>query len=211
MTEPRQIPINGTPSGNPKRDEAFAAVMPEVQAALTVERYVYGGVQAEAPYLIREIREQVARVNEGDMSRVEGMLVSQMVTLDRMFNDLSRRAMATTGMEEIKLWLTAAMRAQRQCTQAAEALAQLKNPTVFVAKAGQVNQSSGPMQVNNGTAAHAPAKSDLNSELQEITHEQIERMDPGATGTHGGVDPAMEAVGAVDRPAHRGRKGKERG
>ncbi|MGC9239806.1 MAG: hypothetical protein ACP5D5_09105 [Acidithiobacillus sp.] len=211
MTEPRQIPINGTPSGNPKRDEALAALMPEVQAALTLEKYTYAGVRAEAPYLIREIREQVGKVNEGDMTRVEAMLVSQMVTLDRMFNDLSRRAMATTGMEEIKLWLTAAMRAQRQCTQAAEALAQLKNPTVFVAKAGQVNQSSGPMQVNNGTAAHAPAKSDLNSELKEVIHEHVERLDPGAAGTHGRDDPAMAAVGAEHRPAHRGWKGKERG
>ncbi|AEK58638.1 hypothetical protein A5904_10065 [Acidithiobacillus caldus] len=211
MDERRRIPINGEPSGNPKRDEALAAVMPEVQAGLTLERYVFGGVRAEAPYLIREIREQVEKVNEGDMTRVEAMLVSQMVTLDRMFNDLSRRAMSTTGMEEIKLWLTGAMRAQRQCTQAAEALAQLKNPTVFVAKAGQVNQSSGPMQVNNGTVAHAPAESDLHGELKEVAHEQLERMDPGTPGTSGRVDPAMATVGEVHRPTKRSRKSKERG
>ena len=207
-TEPRTVVIKGNPI-SPERDAAKAAAMPEVQAALTIEKYGWDGLKTDAQYTVPELVEQTKRVNDGDLSRIEDILTSQMHTLDAMFNALARRAMDTTSVDQVKLWLTASLKAQRQCVQAAEALATLKNPAVFVGKQ-QINQSAGPMQVNNGTPAPGPVKSDRDSELKEITHEHIERLDTGAPSTTGRDDPAMATVGTEHRTSDRGRKSQER-
>ncbi|MGC8592350.1 hypothetical protein [Acidithiobacillus sp.] len=200
------VVIEGDPD-TPEKDAARAAALPAVGAALTMEKYTWGGVKAETGPLVAELSTQARRVIGGDMTRVESMLTSQMHALDAMFNSLARRAMDTTNADHVKMWLTASLKAQRQCVQAAEALAAIKNPAVFVGRQ-QINQAAGPMQINN---APAPVKSDHDSELKEITHERIERMDPGAPGTHGRDDPAMATVGAEHRPQNRSGKSQERG
>lgn len=202
------IVIEGDPD-TPEKDAAKAAAMPHVQAAFTMAKYTWGGVKAEAGPLLAEVGSQARRVIGGDMTRIETMLVSQMHTLDAMFNSLARRAMDTENADHVKMWLTASLKAQRQCVNAAEALATLKNPAVFVGKQ-QINQSAGPMQVNNGTPAPAPVKSNPDTELKEITHEHIERLDTGAQGKAGRDDPGMATVGTIDRTSNRSRKGQER-
>ncbi|MGD9950952.1 MAG: hypothetical protein AB7U29_21195 [Desulfobulbus sp.] len=203
------VVIEGDPE-SPEKDAATAAAMPPVQAAFTMGNYTWGGVQAEPGPLVAEVSKQARRVIQGDMSRIEGMLVAQMHTLDSMFNSLARRAMDTENADHVKMWLTASLKAQRQCIKAAEALATLKKPAVFVGKQ-QINQSAGPMQVNNGTPPPGPVKSDRDNELKEINHEHIERMDTRAPGKAGRDDPAMEAVGAEHRASHRSRKSQECG
>lgn len=203
------IIIEGDPD-TPEKDAARAATLPAVQAAFTTGKYTWGGVKAEPGPLIAELSSQARRVIGGDMTRIETMLVSQMHTLDAMFNSLARRAMDTENADHVKMWLTASLKAQRQCVNAAEALATLKNPAVFVGKQ-QINQANGPMQVNNGTPAPVPVKSDQDTELKGITHEHIERLDTGAPSKAGRDDPAMAALGTIDRTSNRSRKGQERG
>ena len=189
---------------------AIAGTMPEMSAAITLEKFAWSGIKTKADDTMPELVTQTKRVNDGDMTRIEAMLTSQMHTLDGMFNALARRAMDTTSVDQVKLWLTASLKAQRQCVQAAEALATLKNPAVFVGKQ-QINQSAGPMQVNNGTPSPAPVKSNPDTELKGITHEHIERLDTGAPSTTGRDDPGMATVGEVHRTQDRSRKGQERG
>lgn len=214
MTKPKTpesngvVVIEGDPD-TPEKDAARAAALPAAGAALTMGKYTWGGVKAETGPLIAELSTQSRRVIGGDMTRIEGMLTSQMHTLDAMFNSLARRAMDTTNADHVKMWLTASLKAQRQCVQAAEALATLKNPAVFVGRQ-QINQAAGPMQINNGTPAPAPVKSDHDSELKGITHEHIERLDTGAPGTTGRDDPAMASVGTEHRTSDRGRKSQGR-
>ena len=200
-----KVPVLSTVS--PEHALAIAGTMPEMSAAITLEKFAWSGIKTKADDTMPELVAQTKRVNDGDLSRIEAMLTSQMHTLDAMFNSLARRAMDTTIVDQTKLWLTASLKAQRQCVQAAEALATLKNPAAFVGKQ-QINQSAGPMQVNN---APVPVKSDHDSELMEITHEHIERLDTGAPGKTGRDDPAMEAVGAEHRASHYRRKGQKRG
>ena len=215
MTKPktpasnRIVVIEGDPT-TPEKDAARAAAIPTVQAALTLGKYAWGGVKAETGPLVAELSSQSRRVIAGDMTRIEAMLTSQMHTLDAMFNSLARRAMDTTNADHVKMWLTASLKAQRQCVHAAEALATLKNPTVFVGRQ-QINQATGPMQINNGTPAPAPVKSNPDTELKGITHEHIERLDTGAPSTTGRDDPGMATVGEVHRTQDRSRKGQERG
>ena len=214
MTKPKTptsngiVVIEGDPD-TPEKDAARAAALPAVGAAFTMGKYTWAGVKAEPGPLIAELSTQARRVIDGDMSRVESMLVSQMHTLDAMFNSLARRAMDTRAVDEVKMWLTASLKAQRQCVHAAEALATLKNPAVFVGRQ-QINQATGPMQINNGTPAPVPVKSDRDSELKGITHEHIERLDTGAPSATGRDDPAMATVGTEHRTSNRSRKSQER-
>lgn len=212
MTKPetntRNVVIHGDPV-SPEKDAAKAAAMPEVQAAVTMDRYTWGCIKPDLSLSIAEMKDQAHKVVQGDMTRVEVMLTSQMHTLDAMFNSLARRAMDTRAVDEVKMWLTASLKAQRQCVHAAEALATLKNPTVFINRQ-QVNQATGPMQINNGTPAPVPVKSDRDSELKGITHEHIERLDTGAPSATGRDDPAMATVGTEHRTSNRSRKSQER-
>lgn len=214
MTKPktpasnRIVVIEGGPD-TPEKDAARAAAIPTVQAALTMGKYAWGGVKAETGPLVAELSSQSRRVIAGDMTRIEAMLTSQMHTLDAMFNSLARRAMDTTNADHVKMWLTASLKAQRQCVHAAEALATIKNPTVFINRQ-QVNQATGPMQVNNGTSAPGPVKSNPDSELKGITHEHTERLDPGAPRKAGRDDPAMATVGTEHGTSDRSRKSQGR-
>ena len=99
-------------STTPEKDAAKNATMPELQAALTLEKYTWGSITPDAQYTIPEL----VPVPEGQRWRYDqhrGHAEYQMHTLDAMFNALARRAMDTTSMDQVKLWLTASLKTQR--------------------------------------------------------------------------------------------------
>jgi hypothetical protein len=82
-----------------------------------------------------------------------------------------------------------ALRAQNQCRATLETLSAIKNPPVIYAK--QVNQSSGPQQINNGVTAPSQARG--------IENEQSKLLDARATGETIPGHTTLEAVGEIDR------------
>ena len=88
-----------------------------------------------------------------------------------------------------ELALRLALKAQSQCRATLETLAAIKNPPTVYAK--QVNQTTGPQQINNGMAAPSQARG--------IENEQSKLLD---TRTKGAAVPSystLEALGEVDR------------
>ena len=77
---------------NPDDATARTITRPEVNAAVTIQKLT--GDNHEVNALVRELSAQVAAVNDGDLKRAEGMLVSQTQTLDELLNSLTRRAHA---------------------------------------------------------------------------------------------------------------------
>jgi hypothetical protein len=78
----------------------------------------------------------------------------------------------------------------------------MKNPPVM-GYVKQANIAHGPQQVNNAATttddASCPRETEnLQNELLEA--KDGERLDFGATGKAGNVDPDMATVGAIDRP-----------
>lgn len=129
---------------------ARALAQPEVQAATTIQRN-HGEVM-DVNCLIDELKEQVAEVRAGDMSRPEAMLIAQAHTLDALFNNLARRAQnnASAGyLEASDRYMRLALKAQSQAIRTIEALAEMKNPRP-VAFVKQANIANGPQQINNG-------------------------------------------------------------
>ena len=134
------------------------------------------------------------------MSHAEQMLAAQATALQTLFVRLSERAMEQSHMPNIEGFMRLALRAQSQCRTTLETLATIKNPPVIYAK--QINQTTGPQQINNGTAAPS-RKREIETEtnkLSEGTHELLQ--DTRASGTTSGIDTTLETLGALDRAAH---------
>jgi hypothetical protein len=198
-------------------DKAFASAMLSsvYSNALTASRFVSGiaGDKKLGPNETVDYFKCAAnRVNDGDMIQVEAMLMSQSLTLNAIFCEMSTLAAQKlkVSIPGAEMLMRMAFKAQAQCRSSLEALAEIKNPrqVSFVKQQNVANQQ----QVNNGvpapsspTRAHGSQNSNLSNGLLEA--QDGERMDTGAAGTAGGNDSAVEAVGAIDRPANGRRKG----
>lgn len=142
------------------------------------------------------------KIKDGDLARVEAMLGGQAAALNTMFAELARRGALNMGehLEAMNIYLKLALRAQSQCRATLETLAAIKNPPVVFAK--QANIAHGPQQVNNHAASIAHAEQIENQPTELLEHDHGQRLDTGTAAAASGSNQAMEAVGAIHRPAH---------
>lgn len=190
-----------------------ARLHPVVSAAFTAQQFNKSLDECSVTLLVAELRRHVDDVSGGNMNRPEQILLMQAQTLDVIFNTLAQRAGANIGThrDAAEIYLRMALKAQGQCRTTLETLAEIKAPrsTQFIKQQNVANQQ----QVNNGAAplataplTHAHEKNSANqsNELLELQHG--ERMDGGTARTAIGIDPQLETVGAVNRPANGRRK-----
>lgn len=164
--------------------------------------------------MVAALKEQTGRVTGGDMAGVEQMLAAQMLTMNVMFSELSRRAALNMGtyLDPTEKYLRLALKAQSQCRATAETLAVIKNPPIF---AKQANIAHGPQQVNNGTSfassthgrAHAAETVNQQSKLLEDGRDGSTNLDIGAAPAAARGHSTVEAVAAIDRPKKRRGQG----
>lgn len=186
-----KLPQEGSPSG--------AMVATNIMASLTiadVARGTYSKLDLGA--VSDELRQQCVAVNRGDVTRVESLLMSQAMTLDILFQDLARRAVANRDRPEaFERLLRLGLKAQSQSRATLETLANMKHPPLVVAR--QANVAQGPQQINNG-CVHAREKSNPENKLLEA--EYGERLDCGAARAAGDFDKDLAAMGTIDRAAN---------
>lgn len=180
-----------------RRDVAAHAVtMPELRSARVIQRYE--GISLDINAEVDELRRLVGKVNKGDMTTPEAMLVAQAHTLDALFSNLAIRAhgnMTAGYLDASDRYFRLALKAQAQAAKTVQILAELKNPrpVAFVKQANIAHNQ----QINNG---HAQGIENPPSKLSEGRHELLENA--GASSIEGGINPTLEALGAVDRAAH---------
>lgn len=161
--------------------------------------------------LVNSLADQGRRVNANDFAQQEHMLNAQANALNAIFGELCRRAALNMGEypDAFERYMRLAFKAQSQCRVTLETLAAIKNPPVVYAK--QANIAHGPQQVNNGgtpgfeTSTRAPAHAHGKTESEQTKLLEGDRhggtnLDAGAAATTAGGNPAVEAVGAVNRP-----------
>lgn len=151
----------------------------------------------DTPMLIVTLREQVAAIQGGDLAQAEAMLINQAAALQALFVRLTERAMEQTHMPNLEGFMRLALRAQSQCRAALETLATIKNPPMVYAR--QANVTTGPQQINNGTAAPTQAR-EIETEQSQLsggTHELL--SDTRASGHASRVDSALETLGEINR------------
>lgn len=195
-----QIPAAGKPGEDEGVVFARTVLRPTVQAAVTLKEYgkAYGDLDLSG--LIDALTVQTKAASDGDMGRGEAMLATQAHTLDAIFNNLARRAINAEYMDNLDRYLKLALRAQSQCRATWETLSAMKNPPM-VGYVRQANIAHGHQQVNNapstaGETSRARENTDVQNKLLEESDDQ--RLDIGAEGAAGGVDPAMAPLGKVD-------------
>ncbi|WP_321951636.1 hypothetical protein [Burkholderia cenocepacia] len=172
---------------------------PEVGAALVSTRFnpLLSDVNINA--LTAEMSRHTALVNDGNLDRVEAMLMSQAHSLDAMFNEFARRAALNMGeyLNATETYMRMALKAQSQCRATLQTLGEIKAPR-SVAFIRQANLANGPQQVNNGPAP-APREEPVNptNELLEVSNG--ERLDTRTTSATGAIDQELATVGEIDR------------
>ena len=159
---------------------------------------------------IAALKAKTEKVQSGDLSGPEAILIAQAVALDTIFNEMARRAALNIGehISAMEVYMRLAMKAQGQCRTTLQTLAEIKNPRP-VAFVKQANISHGPQQVNNGqvvsqgdagNGTHAHAR-DFENPTNKLSGGSDELLpDTRAQGIACEIDSALETVGAVNRP-----------
>ena len=164
------------------------ALSPSLQSALTLKDYGKSIANLELNCLVEELKSQVDETIDGDLGRAEAMLTTQAHTLDAIFGNLARRATNTEYLPQFDTFLKLGLRAQSQCRATWETLAAIKNPKMSL---NQTNIAQN-QQINN-----VPEKSiQPNKQLEKTDGE---RLDFGKKETSVIADPAVEALGEIDR------------
>ncbi len=228
---PKKAPLRivGEVGEAPGRPLARAALHPSVNAAIAVTAVHKTAMpDLDINELVNELTDQARNVSDGNMARVEAVLTTQLHTLDAMFSALLQRALAQNTLQQYEAHMRFALRAQSQARATAEAIGQIKNPAVVIARQANIGEN---VQVNNG--GHGPPRelhADGRGETERFSsayarakvgagargETEIERnglleasdgarMDTRAAGTAGRGDPAMAAVDALDRAEDRRR------
>ena len=177
---------------------------PEIGAAAIMEKWQPDTYDVNV--LAEELAAQVKAVNQGDMQRTEGILISQAQALDAIFVNLMRRSVNQTNAAHWEMYMRMGMKAQSQCRATLQALAEMKNPRpVAFVKQANIN-NGGHQQINNGVAAgdvepSSPAREIQfeQSKLLEVVGNGSTYMDAGTTQATSRGDKTLETVGAIDR------------
>jgi hypothetical protein len=196
----KAIPCLTGPSDDEK-GRAWASLInsPELTAYRVIQmmqpKFLADGI--DAPTMLETLRDQAATVQGGNLAHAEAMLVNQASALQALFVRLSERAMEQPHMPNLEGFMRLALRSQSQCRATLETLAAIKNPPIVYAR--QANVTTGPQQINNGTAAPTRAR-EIETEQTQLsggTHELL--SDTRASGQASRVNPALETLGKIDR------------
>ena len=186
---------------------------PEIGAAAIMEKWQPDTYDVNV--LADELAAQVKSVNQGDMQRTEGILLSQAQALDAIFVNLMRRSMTQTGLTQWEAYMRMGMKAQSQCRATLQVLADIKSPRpVAFVKQANIN-NGGHQQVNNGITADAvpsatPARENETEQtklLEGVTNGRT-YMDAGTTPATGRSDKTLEPVEVLNRAEKRSGKGR---
>lgn len=181
------------------RNFARLATSPELAAYRVIgaaESTTAIGEHIDVPTLMEQLREQSAAVNRGEMAQAEAMLMNQAVALQSLFVRLAEAGMNASMLPQQETAMRLALKAQGQCRATLETLAAIKNPPVIYAK--QVNQTTGPQQINNGATAPSQARGIENEQGKQSGAGQL-LPDARASQAASRVNPALETVGEIDR------------
>lgn len=182
------------------RNHAAVTTSPELAAFRVInaaEAKSGMGEHIDVPTLLETLRQQAVAVNGGDLTQVEAMLMNQATALQSLFSRLTEKSLSAEYLANFEAFMRMALRAQSQCRATLETLATIKNPPIVFAK--QANVTTGPQQINNGTAAPTRAREIESEQSQLLRADHGQWMDTGTAGAAIGGDPAMATLGEIDR------------
>ena len=184
--------VDGVKEGMNQSELMAAVVTRSVMAAPTLKAYSGCDDALEVSDLVNELRKAGDEAVSGDLNRMERMLVKQAMTLDAIFNNLAQRSSRQDYMKQMETYLRLALKAQSQSRATAEALALMKNPQPYIR---QANMTTGPQQINNGSAAQSSARNIQSEPNKLLEADHGNYLDTRAQGAAGRANPHMATVG----------------
>ena len=170
-SDPNAVPVGRLPEQSPAQALARTALRPAINGAVVVKAYQGNllGKDVDMSELVQGLTDSCKRVNGGDLSTLEAMLVSQATALQTVFTSLVCRAQVQTQQAHLEAFLGLAFKAQAQSRATILALVDLKYPrqTTFVK---QANIANGPQQVNNAGTQAEGTQSGTQSIAQARSH-----------------------------------------
>ena len=162
--------------------------------ALTREVEIGEGIKGfDFDTLVSKLVEQNNAVFEGDLRRVEAMLLDQSHVLQSLFVFFTQKMAHAKYMDSLETYSRIALKAQNQCRQTLATLVELKNPkrATFIKQQNnavnqQINRSENPKNSEHSA----------NKILEEIPSERLESRTPQAAI---GVNQEVEAMGENHR------------
>lgn len=198
----KEVPVyRGETEEQTCRNHASVTTSPELAAHRIINAAEHNsgmGQHIDTPTMLETLREQASAVNQGDLKQAEAMLMNQATALQTLFARLTEKALGAEYMSNFEGYMRLALRAQSQSRTTLETLATIKNPPIVYAK--QANIAHGHQQVNNGLRAR-----EFEFEQNQLLEaDNGKRMDTGAQATAVTSNPALEAVGKVNRTQNSG-------
>ena len=209
---PKALNLTRPPGQTEAQALSRAALRPSINGASVIEAYQGNlmGKDVDLSELAAGLNDTFKRVEDGDLSTLEAMLVAQATALQTMFASLARRAATQEHLRQYETFMGLALKAQAQSRATISALVDLKHPrqAMFVK---QANIAHGPQQVNNGAESselkqqyaqartHARQTQPQQNELLEEAQHGNTHLDTGATAKAKRSHPAVEAVATVER------------
>ncbi|MBK6638309.1 MAG: hypothetical protein IPG34_11950 [Rhodocyclaceae bacterium] len=150
---------------------------------------------------IAVIQEKAAKVQAGDLSEMEALLVAQATSLDAIYTEMARRAALNMGehLAATEIYMRLALQAQAQCRKYAGIIGGNQSAR-HVSFVKQASIAHGPQQVNNGLRPRTGNNSIQSNELLEAQHGNY--LDTGTTGETIGINSELATVGEIDRAAN---------
>jgi hypothetical protein len=202
--KPKEYPRKAIPCHCDNRDDDDAAGQAYAKVITSPAVAAHRVIQAATPQNLRDeidvpgmlavLDQQAAAVNRGDMAQAEAMLINQASALQSLFTNLTERGLVQSLMPNIEGFMRLALRAQSQCRATLETLAAIKNPPIVYAR--QANVTTGPQQINNGTAATSRGREN-EIDQNELTGGGNELLPD--TGTPGDAGRAMQTRPTLEK------------
>lgn len=150
-----------------------------LNSALVIQEYNSSG-RIEIIECAQALSEKLIEAKNNDLTSLENTLVSQATALDSVFANMMLHAKKQNDIKAIEKLMRLGLKAQSQCRQTIETLAEIKNPQPYI----QHNRAQ-YQQVNNAPVTHARKEKPQNELLdhtaplnaEEFIHGEQERMD----------------------------------
>lgn len=148
--------------------------------------------------LSEEMQAQVKKVNDGDLSRAEALLICQAHSLNSISVEMIHKSLENMGsnLHAAEKLMRLGLKAQSQSRATIQTLADLKNPKPYI----QNNRAQYQQINNNSSPSRAREKENFTNELLEDRTDEQQWMDCGAQKDTGGEDQELEAVAVQHRP-----------
>ena len=181
-------------------DSIAAGIVSNTLTVRTWSTWMNGGTEADFSSLQDAIVGAAAKVEQGDLSGAEAMLLAQAMSLNAMFAKFAQHAHVAEYVAQVDQYARLALKAQSQCRATVETLALIKNPPVF---ARHANIAGGSQLVNNGVVNNGVTRAGIQeSAPNKLLEAHGDRMDSGQAEATVGSNPSVEAVEALDGAAH---------